>query len=97
MANKVDDVHYKVNDVHDKVEDIHTILFKLNRSGTRSVSDTLTRQEMPLKPEVFHGRADFVERIAQLFLLEEPLASAFWAQVGWGRLRFRLPSSNCLS
>ena len=71
MTNKVDDVHHKVGDVHHKVEDIHTVLFKLKRSGTRSVWDTLTRQEMPLKPEVFHGRDDFVERIAQLLLREE--------------------------
>ena len=70
MANKVDDVHHEVKDVHHevkdvhhKVEDIHTIL---KRSEMRPVSDTLTRQEMPLKPKVFHGRDDFVERIAQL-------------------------------
>ena len=68
MANKVDDVHYKVDDMHHKVEDIRTIL---KRSGTRPVTDTLTRQEMPLKPEIFHGRDDLVEGIAQLLLQEK--------------------------
>ena len=59
MANKVDDVHHKVYDVHHKVDDMHhkvednhTIL---KRSGTRPVLDSLARQEMPLKPEIFHG------------------------------------------
>ena len=85
MANKVDDVHHKVNDVHDKVEDIHTILFKLKRSGTRSVSNTLTRQEIPLKPEVFHGRDNFVERIAQLLLEEETSRVCILGPGGMGK------------
>ena len=78
MANKVDDIHHKVDDVHHNVEDIHhkvanieTFLLKLKRSGTQPVSDSLARQEMPLKPEIFHGRDDLVEDIAQLLLQEE--------------------------
>ena len=78
MANKVDDVHHKV-------EDIHTILFKLKRPETRSVSDTLTRQEMPLKPEVFHGRDDFVERIVQLLLREETSRDCILGPGGMGK------------
>ena len=64
MDNKVDDMHHKV-------DDIHTILYKLKRSETRPASDSLARQEMPLKPEIFHGRDDLVEDIAQLLLQEE--------------------------
>ena len=71
MTNKVDDMLYKVDDQQHTVEDIHTILFKLKRSGTLSVSDSLARQEMPLKPELFHGRDDMVEGIAKLLLREE--------------------------
>ena len=78
MANKVDDMHHKV-------EDIHTILFKLKRSRTRPVSDTLVRQEMPLKPEVFHGRDDFVERIAQLLLEEETSRVCILGPGGMGK------------
>ena len=78
MANKVDDMHHKV-------EDIHTILFKLKRSGTRPVSDTLARQEMPLKPEVFHGRDDFVECIAQLLLEEETSRVCILGPGGMGK------------
>ena len=78
MANKVDDMHHKV-------EDIHTVLFKLKRSGTRPVSDTLTRQEMPLKPEIFHGRDDFVEGIAQLLLQEETSRVCILGPGGMGK------------
>jgi len=77
----VDDVHEGTN----HWEDFEVIL---KRSGTGLVSDTLSRQEMPLKPEVFHGRDDLVEGIMQFLLQEKPLASAFSAQVGWGRLLF---------
>ena len=75
MANKVDDIHHKVDDVHHNVEDIHhkvdDIQTFLKRSGMRPVSETLSRQEMPLKPGIFHGRDDMVEDIAQLLLQEE--------------------------
>ena len=68
MANKVDDVHHNVEEIHHKVDDIQTFL---KRSGMRPVSETLSRQEMPLKPGIFHGRDDMVEDIAQLLLQEE--------------------------
>ena len=75
MANKVDDIHHKVDDVHHNVEEIHhkvdDIQTFLKRSETRPVSDTHSRQEMPLKPEIFHGRDDLVNGIAQLLLQEE--------------------------
>ena len=82
MANKVDDVNYKVDDIHHKVEDIHVIL---KRSGTRLVTDTLTRQEMPLKPEIFHGRHDMVEDIAQLLLQEETSRVCILGPGGMGK------------
>ena len=85
MTNKVDDMHYKVDDTHHKVEDIHTILFKLKRSGTRPVSDSLARQEMPLKPEIFHGRDDMVEGIAKLLLLEETSRVCILGPGGMGK------------
>ena len=78
MANKVDDVHHKV-------EDIHTYLFKLKKSGTRPVSDSLSRQEMPLKPEIFHGRDDLVEEIAQLLVREETSRVCILGPGGMGK------------
>ena len=48
MADKVDGIDHKVDDMHYKVNDIRTILSNLDKSGTRPVSDTLARQEMPL-------------------------------------------------
>jgi hypothetical protein len=80
MANKVDDVHHKVDDIHHKVEDIHTIL---KRSGTQSAS--LSRQEMPLKPEIFHGRDDLVKGIAQLLLHEETSRVCILGPGGMGK------------
>ena len=78
MDNKVDDMHHKV-------DDIHTILFKLKRSGTQLVSDSLTRQEMPLKPEIFHGRDELVEDIAQLLLQEETSRVCILGTGGMGK------------
>ena len=71
--------------MHHKMEDIHSILFKLKRSGTPFVSDTLSRQEMPLKPEVFHGRDDLVEDIAQLLLREETSRVCILGPGGMGK------------
>ena len=71
IDHKVDDMHYKVDDTLYKVDNIHTYLFQLKRSGTRPVSDTLARQGMPLKPEIFHGRDDMVKCIEKLLLQEE--------------------------
>ena len=78
MANKVDDIHHKV-------DDIHTILFKLKRSGTQPASDSLARQEIPLKPEIFHGRDDLVEDIAQLLLREETSRVCILGSGGMGK------------
>ena len=75
----------KVDDMHDKVDDIYTILFKLKRSGTRPASDSLTRQEMPLKPDIFHGRDDLVEGIAQLLLQEETSRVCILGPGGMGK------------
>ena len=87
MANKVDDMHHKVDGMHHKVEDIHTYLFNAKRSGTGPVSDSLSpsRQEMPLKPEIFHGRDDLVEGIAQLLLQEETSRICMLGPGGMGK------------
>ena len=76
MANKVDDTHKKgedidknVEDIENKVDDIHKYLVRSKRSATPS--DTLARQEIPLKPGVFYGRDDFVEEITLLLFQEE--------------------------
>ena len=71
--------------MHHKVKDIHTYLFKLKRSGTRPVSDSLSRQEMPLKPEIFHGRDDLIEDIAQLLVREETSRVCILGSGGMGK------------
>ena len=61
MSRKSDDVHKDVKHIFIKVEDIHNVLFKAERLGMMPA-----RQEMPMKPEIFHGRDDLVNDIAQL-------------------------------
>jgi len=72
----------KVDDMHSKVENIHTILFNHKRSGTRP---SLARQEMPLKPEIFHGRDDLVQGIARLLLREETSRVCILGPGGMGK------------
>jgi tetratricopeptide (TPR) repeat protein len=115
MANKVDDMHEgikhtanRVDDTANKVEDIHKILFKLKRAGTMLGSDTLVRQEMPMKPEIFHGRDDLVDDIAQLLLQEKTSRVCIIGPGGMGKtsvslavvesplIKERFPGGNCV-
>jgi len=71
-------------------------------------SDTVVRQEMPLKPEIFHGRDDFVEDIAQLLLREETSLICILGPGGMGKtsvslavvelplIKERFPGRNCV-
>ena len=78
MANKADDTHnkedidIKVENLENKVDDIHKYLVRSKRSATRS--DTVTRQEMPLKPEVCYERDNFVEEITLFTFLGRNLS-----------------------
>ena len=85
MANKADDTHQKVENIDNKVEDIHKYLVRSKRSATLLTSDTVARQEMPLKPEVFYGRDDFVEEITQLLLQEETSRVCILGPGGMGK------------
>ena len=71
--------------MHHKVDDIHAILFKLKRTGRQPVADSFIRQEMPLKPEIFHGRDDLVEGIAQLLLQKETSRVCILGPGGMGK------------
>jgi hypothetical protein len=71
-------------------------------------SDTVVRQEMPLKPEIFHGQDDFVEDIAQLLLHEETSRICILGPGGMGKTSVSLavvelplieeqfPGGNCV-
>ena len=71
-------------------------------------SDTLARQEMPLKPEIFHGRDDLVEGTAQLFLQEKTSRVCIVGPGGMGKtsvslavvesplIKERFPGENCV-
>jgi len=79
---KTDD---KVDDMHNKVEDIHKYLFRSKRSATLLPSDAAVRQEIPLKPEVFYGRDDFVQDITRLLLQEETSRVCILGPGGMGK------------
>ena len=96
MAYKVDDMHEDIKHTSNKVDDMqedikHTskdirkILLELKRSGTMLVSDRLLRQEIPLKPEIFHGRDELVEGIAQLLLQGETSRVCILGPGGMGK------------
>ena len=71
-------------------------------------SDTVVRQEMPLKPEIFHGRGDFVEDIARSLLQEETSRICILGPGGMGKtsvslavvelpvIKKRFPGRNCV-
>jgi tetratricopeptide (TPR) repeat protein len=71
-------------------------------------SDTVVRQEMPLKPEIFHGRDDFVEDIARSLLQEETSRICILGPGGMGKtsvslavvelpvIKERFPGGNCI-
>ena len=98
----------KVDDINSKVEDVHKILLDLSRADTMLVLDPLVQQEMPLKPEVFHGRDDLVQDIAQLLLQEKTSRICILGPGGMGKtsvslavvelplIKKRFPSGNCV-
>jgi tetratricopeptide (TPR) repeat protein len=71
-------------------------------------SDTVVRQDMPLKPEIFHGRDHFVENIAQSLLQEETSRICILGPGGMGKtsvslavaesplIKERFPGGNCV-
>jgi tetratricopeptide (TPR) repeat protein len=77
-------------------------------TASAGLSDTVVRQEMPLKPEIFHGRDDFVEDIAQLLLDEETSRICILGPGGMGKtsvslavvelplIQERFPGKNCV-
>jgi tetratricopeptide (TPR) repeat protein len=80
----ISEVHRRVCRSDNKVEDIHKYLFESKQSATLP-SDAAVRQEIPLKPEVFYGRDDFVEEIARLLLQEETSRVCILGPGGMGK------------
>ena len=82
------------------------ILAKTQQSGTR-LSDVV-RQQMPLKPEVFHGRDGIVQEITHLLMKEETSRICILGPGGMGKtsislgvveqplVEARFPRENCV-
>ncbi|KIM34775.1 hypothetical protein M413DRAFT_33026 [Hebeloma cylindrosporum] len=82
---------------------------KIHDNSLRSkTSDALARQTMPMKPEIFHGRDDVVNEIAQLLLQEETARVCILGPGGMGKtsvalavvdlpsIKERFPSENII-
>ena len=113
MANKVDDMYEgikhtanKVDETANKVEDIHNPI-QAQEIGHDAWIE-LTRQEMPLKLEIFHGRDDLVDDITQLLLQEATSRVCILGPGGMGKtsvslavvesplIKERFPGRNCV-
>jgi tetratricopeptide (TPR) repeat protein len=98
------DIKYMAN----KVENVSTYLSKSKRSAGISRSDTVLRNEIPLKPEIFHGRDDLVDEIAHLLVKEETVHVCLLGPGGMGKtsvslavvelplIKKRFPGRNCV-
>src|SRR6267143_6129960 len=85
VVHKVDNIDDKVDSIDGKVEDIRKYLARSNQSATLLPSDTVVRQQMPLKPEVFHGRDDLVKDIVQMLLHKETSRICILGPGGMGK------------
>ncbi|KDR85865.1 hypothetical protein GALMADRAFT_234980 [Galerina marginata CBS 339.88] len=82
MANKVDDIYRDVKHVAARVEEFHDLL---ERSAMVPRPDMVALQQIPLKPEVFHGRNSLVEEIVQLLVKEETSRVCILGPGGMGK------------
>ncbi|KDR85866.1 hypothetical protein GALMADRAFT_234981 [Galerina marginata CBS 339.88] len=82
MANKVDDISRDVKHAVARIEEFHDLL---ERSAMIPRTDTVARQQIPLKPEVFHGRDSLVDEIVQLLGKEETSRVCILGPGGMGK------------
>src|SRR5258708_4297732 len=78
-------MHTDVRYVVKTVESISTYISKSKRSATTIPSDTVVRHQIPLKPEIFHGRDDLVEGITQWLLKKETVRVCLLGPGGMGK------------
>ncbi|PPQ68908.1 hypothetical protein CVT26_001845 [Gymnopilus dilepis] len=97
MSHKVNDVSRdmqhvvdKVDRIDDKLEEFHVLVSKSKRSATMLPSSGIDRQQMPLKPEVFYGRDQLVEEIAQMLVNEETSRVCLLGPGGMGKTSISL-------
>jgi Cdc6-like AAA superfamily ATPase len=74
---------YAVDDMHEDVKDIRQILAKTARRS--AMPDTVIRQGIPLKPEIFHGRDGLVEEIARSLMKAETSRVCILGPGGMGK------------
>jgi hypothetical protein len=85
VAKDVKHVAEGVEHMANKVDNISTYLLKSKRSATPLASDTVVRHQMPLKPEIFHGRDDLVDEISQWLVKKETAHVCLLGPGGMGK------------
>ncbi|KDR71142.1 hypothetical protein GALMADRAFT_808114 [Galerina marginata CBS 339.88] len=89
LADKVDDISKDIKHVYTKVDNLADDFeeFKeiYKRSATQTPSETIARQQIPLKPEIFYGRDALVNDIAQLLVKEETSRVCILGPGGMGK------------
>ncbi|KDR73825.1 hypothetical protein GALMADRAFT_142251 [Galerina marginata CBS 339.88] len=119
MANTVDVISRDLKQVDAKVDgisgDVKQAVAQMEefqelwkRSATAPRSDTVARQQIPLKPEIFHGRDGLVEEIVQSLMKEETSHVCILGPGGMGKtsvslavvesplVQARFPHRNCV-
>ncbi|KAJ3513168.1 hypothetical protein NLJ89_g3100 [Agrocybe chaxingu] len=108
MVNKVDDMHKDMKHVVNVVENIQEYVSRIEQMAMLLPSGTVIRQQMPLKPEVFHGRDDLVKDLVQFLLHEETSHVCILGPGGMGKtsvslavvesplIKERFPDGNCV-
>ncbi|KDR71128.1 hypothetical protein GALMADRAFT_807115 [Galerina marginata CBS 339.88] len=96
MANTVEDISRDLKQVDTKVDgisgDVKQAVAKieefeelLKRSAAAARSETVARQQIPLKPEIFHGRDGLVEEVVQALMKEETSRVCILGPGGMGK------------
>ncbi|KDR74248.1 hypothetical protein GALMADRAFT_70662 [Galerina marginata CBS 339.88] len=86
MANTVDDISKDVKTIITKVDNLDDKFQEVfKRSATVPRSDSVARQHIPLKPEVFYGREGLVEEISRFLVKQETSRVCIFGPGGMGK------------
>ena len=86
MGNRVNDMSKDIKHVVTTVDDIRNeVLARGKKRTTEMSSEIASSQQMPLKPEIFHGRDSLVGEIVQLLMTKKTSRVAILGAGGMGK------------
>jgi tetratricopeptide (TPR) repeat protein len=80
----------QVDHLHERFDKFDHILTHLNNSSAHTASNTLARQQMPVKPRIFHGRDNLVQEISHLICEEQTSRACILGPGGMGKTSLAL-------